>query len=723
MLTEVEAKALLRQYRIQTTAPMLATSAEQADQACKTFNRPVVMKVVSADVAHKARVGGVRVGIDPADASGIFEEIMSAVRAAEPNAKLEGVLIEEVVEGHLEVFIGARVDREYGSIVMLGRGGSGVEAGAPPVTALAPLSPESADGLLTQAFGTSADGVLDQTARSTLHRYLLAVAGAEGLLFREDISDLDINPLLVGEKEVVAVDAVAELLSPGERFGRLDADTVSQEKAGRVQRLQRMRALFEPEAIAFIGASTSPSKLGYRNIKNLVDFGFRGRVYPIHPKAAEICGVQAYPSIGDVPGPVDRAYIALSAAQVPQALEDCVKKGVDVVQVLSAGFSEWVPKGERGEPAEDPDAVLRAAIKGSGTRVVGPNCIGTFSSRARLAMGAARYCPTDSGSITFISQSGTFAGDVVRRAQALGLPVGQVLSCGNCLDLDLIDYLLFCEADTNTKLIAIYAESIRNAGLFFRLAAQSSKPIVIFRGGLTDQGGAAASSHTAALATDTVLWEAAVRASGVLQVGTLDDLLDVLVAFSGHDTLTGKRLAIFGSGGGVSVTSSDAAEQVDLELATLNSMTRSELEGFAGPGTSVSNPIDIPVWGLKRGDDFVLGEILDHLKADDGIDAIVAYVEMGTVMDFSDADEEGLAQLQAICDSILATATSGAAVSLVLRSTGDKVQDDFVRAQRPVFIRRGISLYSSTARAVRAIGRLRAMSRGVASRSVDIKNG
>ena len=717
MLTEVEAKALLRKYGIRTTEPILVTTAAEASQAVKKIGRSVAMKVVSPDVPHKARVGGVRVGVELEDVVVTFDEIIASVRSAEPNARLDGVLVEKMEEGRLEVFIGSRVDREYGPVVLLGRGGSGVEGGIPIVTALAPISQQTAEKLLAEAFDCSDKLAISKTAHAILRKYLMAVAGADGLLFREEVRDLDVNPLLVGDETVIAVDAVAEHFSVEDRLSALDHDEVARQRAERVSRLKGMRALFEPEAIAFIGASTSPAKLGYRNIKNLVDFGFSGRIYPIHPKAAEICGVPAYPSITDVPSSVDRAYIALSAAQVPQALEECVKKGVDVVQVLSAGFSEWAPEGKNQVEAPDPDAVLREAISGTGTRVVGPNCIGTFSSKGRLAMGSARYCPTDDrGTITFISQSGTYAGDLVRRAQTLGLPVGQVLSCGNCLDLDLTDYLLFCESDPNTRLIAIYAESIANAGLFFRLAAQSSKPIVIFRGGLTDQGGAAANSHTAALATDTVLWGAGLRAAGVLQVGTLDDLLDVLVAFSGHQTLLGRRLAIFGSGGGVSVTSSDAAEQVGLKLARLSPPTRSALESFSGPGTSVSNPIDIPVWGLKRGEDFVLGEILDHLKTDEGVDAIVAYVEIGTVMDFSDSDEQGLTQLSAICDSVLATGDSGTAVALVLRSTGDQLQDDFVRAQRPVCLQHGISVYSSTVRAVRAIGRLREMSCGLAGR-------
>ena len=328
-----------------------------------------------------------------------------------------------------------------------------------------------------------------------------------------------------------------------------------------------------------------------------------------------------------------------------------------------------------------------------------------------MAMGAPRSCPTKPGSITFISQSGTFAGDVVRRARVQGLPVGQVLSCGNCLDLDLLDYLLFCEDDPHTRLIAFYAETIRDPALFFRAAERLSKPIVMLKGGTTEQGQTAASSHTAALATDAALWDAAIQKAGILQVDSIGDLMDALLIFAAHGELRGNRLGVFGSGGGVSVTASDAAARAGMSIVPLAAETAAALRRFGVPGTSVANPIDIPVWGLKEGGRYIMEELAGLLKRDPAVDSIICYVEMGSIMDFADSLADGQRELEEIGASIQRTEPAGPKLSLALRSAGDQVQDDFVRAQRTALLPHGIAVFGSAGQAVRAHAKLLRMTR------------
>lgn len=709
MKTEIQAKDMLRRYGISVTSPMLATNESEAEALAITIGKPVAMKVVSPDIVHKVKAGGVRLNVSPSKAKSTFIEIMQACSISSPGAQLDGVLVEEIISGSLEVFIGARIDKEYGPVVLLGYGGSRVEEGNPPLAALAPLTKLRAEEMVSIVFG---DDLMSTEAFQKLVHYLLSIAGNDGLIFKEEINDLDVNPIIIEGDRAIAVDAVVDDLDPDFYHRLLDENQVAKAKESRLERLSGIQALFNPKSIAFIGASTSPQKLGYRNIKNLLDYGFDGQLFPIHPSASEICGIPAYRSILEVPGKVDRAYIAVSAPQVPKALAECSEKGVSVAQVLTAGFSE------HAGTEENPDDALLEILERSTLRMVGPNCIGTFSSTGRLAMGASRLCPSPDvpGGITFISQSGTFAGDLARRAKVWGLPVGQILSCGNCLDLDLIDYLLYCDEDSNTNIISIYTESIKDPGLFFRIASTIKKPIILFRGGLTKQGNAAASSHTAALATDQALWAASIRDTGILQVDTLDDLIDVLLCYSAHGSLSGNRLGLFGSGGGVSVTCSDTADRMGLHLPPLNEDTSQRLIEYAGPGTSVGNPIDIPVWGLRRKGLYIIDEIINALKEDSHIDVIISYVEMGTVMDFVDNDEDGILELQDICDSIRRINEFGSPVCLVLRSTGDKLQDDLVREQRLSLLSKGISVFSSTNRAVRAMGMLWELSVGTKSR-------
>lgn len=696
MKTEIESKQLLNRYGIATTTPRLAGSGDEARRIVAEIGAPCAMKVVSPDIVHKVDAGGVRLSVTQDGAADAYSSIVEACAASNPKARIDGVLVEEMIPAGLEVFIGARLDPDYGPVILFGPGGSGVEQRARPQAALAPIGAAEAGTLIDAAFpGRFADA---QASRDALARYLLAVGGAEGLIMRENIGELDINPIIVSDLKAVAVDAVAG----GEPANGRARDEAAMDRAiaARRERLKGMDALFDPKAIAFVGASTSKDKLGYHLIKNLVDFGFTGEIYPIHPTADEICGLKAYPSVSAIPREVDRAFIAVGSKQVPGVLAECKDKGVKVAQVLTAGFSEFSSDSSGLERA------MLAQVADGDMRMVGPNCIGTFSASTRMAIGAARYNPVEPGGITFFSQSGTFAGDVVRRAQVWGLPLGRALSCGNCADIDMLDLLLQADADPDTAIVAFYMESLRDPGLFFRAAARMSKPVVILRGAQTEQGQVAASSHTAAMATDKLLWEAGIAQSGVIQVSNVDELMDTLLALHVHGRGPGDRLAIFGSGGGVSVTASDAAARAGLRILPLDPATGDGLKRFGVPGTSVANPIDIPVWGLRDGDRYIFEEIVNLLKVDPNVDRMVVFVEMGWVMDFIENDELGLVALERICDSIANARPDGAPISLALRSSGDKYQDDFVRAQRIRFLEKGISVYPSTSRAVRAQARL-----------------
>jgi acyl-CoA synthetase (NDP forming) len=707
MKNEIDSKALLSRYGFDTTAPALATSESEAMAHAGRSGSAVAMKIVSASIVHKVAAGGVALNVPPADAGATFARLMESVRASHPNAAIDGVLIEEMIPAGLEIFIGARHDAQFGDVVLLGFGGSQVERGPKPSLALAPIDERGADDLVRRAIDNEG-GKLDSSLRQILIRYLMTVAGPGGMLEVERLAELDINPIIFGTGRAVAVDAVVAARGGSDLETSAPSVSVGDAVANRRKRTAGLGALFEPASIAFVGASTAREKLGYRIIRNILDFGYRGKVYPVHPTATEICGVKAYPTVESIPDDVERSFVMVGAAQVPDMVAACARKGVKVAQVLTAGFSEWSGDASRADTLE---AQLKAVLGSTDMRMVGPNCIGTFSASSRIAMGAPRSCPTKPGNITFISQSGTFAGDVVRRATVQGIPVGRVLSCGNCFDLDLLDYLLFCESDPNTELIAFYAETITNPGLFFRVAERVAKPIVMLKGGTTEQGLAAASSHTAALATDEVLWRAAVRQAGILQVDGIGELMDALLIFSAHGELRDNRLGIFGSGGGVSVTASDAAARAGMIIPRLGAETAAALNRFGVPGTSVANPIDIPVWGLKEGDHYILEEIADLLKRDASVASIICYIEMGSIMDFADSEAEGRSQLEDISASIRRSRRDGPNISLVLRSAGDQVQDDFIREQRALLLPAGIAVFGSTAQAVRAHAMLRQMTR------------
>jgi acyl-CoA synthetase (NDP forming) len=248
----------------------------------------------------------------------------------------------------------------------------------------------------------------------------------------------------------------------------------------------------------------------------------------------------------------------------------------------------------------------------------------------------------------------------------------------------------------------MYLESDADAGRFFRLARDVEKPLILFKGGRSSAGVRAATSHTGALASDQALWTSAARQAGAAVVDSMDDLLDVLLAVEAFGAIPGRRLALFGSGGGVSVVSADVAEASDMEFSPFTDETKERLEKFGVPGTSVDNPIDIPVWGLKDDSGFIFHEMIELLAQDPNVDSLITYVEMNSVFEFSDTEAMGEAQMDAIVDSLLRTDTKGIAVSAVLRTVGDKIQDDFVREARLRLLGHGIAVYPTTARAIRA---------------------
>ena len=693
VLLEHRAKELLRRYGIPTTEARLARSAEEAAALAGAAGGPVAMKIAAHGVVHKAAAGGVCLNVEAAEAAAVFRELAAAADAD----KIEGIVVEPMAAPGSEAIVGAVLDPVFGPVVMCGAGGTGVEDTADVSFRLAPLGEADVRALARAAGHAESAGALEAI--------LSAVGTPDGLLFREGIAELDINPVILSGSGAVAVDAHIVLSGEGpvdpSAFGCLDP---AERKALQRQLHDALRPIFYPAGIVVVGASATPGKLGFRIVQNLVDFGYAGKLYPVHPTAESIYGCKAFPSVDDLPETVDRAIVAIGAGGVPDALRQCAAKGVRAAQVLTAGFAEWDDEGARlesaiGEVAED-----------TGMRIVGPNTIGAYCGAAKITMSTPRHAPETAGGITFISQSGTYAWDMIHRAKVLGLPLGKSLSCGNCADVTPTEYLLYAAEDRDTEIIAMYLETDRDAGRFFRLAREIEKPLVLFKGGRSAAGMRAATSHTGALAADGNLWLAAARQAGAAVVDSMDELLDVLLAHAAFGTVAGRRLALFGSGGGVSVVSADVADANGIVFADFGDETRQRLRKFGVPGTSVDNPIDIPVWGLKSDDTFIFHEIVELLAADDGVDSIVAYVEMNSIFEFSDDVAAGEAEMEAIVRSLLRADTAGIALSAVLRTAGDKVQDDILRAARPRLLANGIAVYPTTARAIRAHARMASLS-------------
>lgn len=352
--------------------------------------------------------------------------------------------------------------------------------------------------------------------------------------------------------------------------------------------------IFHPRSVAIAGVSSTPQGgagmgggMGF--LDSIREMGFRGPLYPINPKASQIAGLPCYPSLRDAPGPVDHVISSVPAPVVPRLVEDAIATGVKTIHFFTAGFSE-TGEADRVELEQQAMARLRTA----GIRVIGPNCMGLYVPSAGLSFMPG--FPIESGHTAFISQSGANAGDFVRAAAARGVRFSKVVSYGNAADLNEADFFAYAADDPETHQIFAYIEGVRAGRRFVEALRHAArrKPVVILKGGRTAAGARAAASHTGSLAGSLDVFDALCRQSGALRVPTLDDLVDLAVAFHFLPPPAGKGVAVVGAGGGTSVLAADAIDAAGLEVPPLPEEVQAELRRFTPvAGTSVRNPLDV----------------------------------------------------------------------------------------------------------------------------------
>ncbi len=349
-------------------------------------------------------------------------------------------------------------------------------------------------------------------------------------------------------------------------------------------------ALFRPRSIAVIGASRHRGTIGAEIFHNLLGFGFTGPVYPIHPHAVAIQGVRAYPTIRDVPDPVDLAVIVVAAGQVEGVLEDCGRKGVRAAVVISAGFKEIGAEGLARERR-----LLEVAGR-HGMHLVGPNCLGVLNTESGVRMNAT-FAPSvpAAGAVAFSSQSGALGLAILDLANKLGIGFSQFVSVGNKADVSGNDLLEYWEGDPGTRLILLYLESFGNPRRFLELARRigRDKPIVAVKSGRTSAGIRAASSHTGSLAGPDTAVGALCAQAGVIRAETMEELFDVAMLLASQPVPRGPRVGIVTNAGGPGIMASDACETHGLEVAPLAGTTCSALRAFLPAAASVRNPVDM----------------------------------------------------------------------------------------------------------------------------------
>ncbi|MDI6890910.1 MAG: acetate--CoA ligase [Thermodesulfovibrionales bacterium] len=345
---------------------------------------------------------------------------------------------------------------------------------------------------------------------------------------------------------------------------------------------------FNPKSIAVIGASRTPGKIGYDILKNIIQYGYKGAVYPVNPEAQEILGLKVYPSTLDVPGEIGLAVVAVPPQKVSEVIGQCGDRGIDAAVIITAGFRE---SGSEGTKLEN-ELVKRA--KESGVRIIGPNCLGVIDTHSRVNASFAAGMP-NKGSIGFFSQSGALCIAVLDRALAEDIGFSKFISMGNKADISDTDIMLALAEDDNTKVILGYIEGVNDGRRFMEVASQISKkkPLIILKSGITSSGAKAASSHTGALAGREAAFDAAFKQSGVIRAHSVGELFNYALAFANQPLPEGPNVAIITNSGGPGIIAADACERSDLQLVPLHKETVDELRTFLPPVASFYNPVDI----------------------------------------------------------------------------------------------------------------------------------
>ena len=390
-----------------------------------------------------------------------------------------------------------------------------------------------------------------------------------------------------------------------------------------------LEEFFSPKSVAVIGASTSPGKLGYAVLENLVEGGYIdvGTIYPINPKADEILGQKAYPSVLDVPGDIDLAVVVIPYKFVPEILEDCGKKKIPAVVIISAGFREAGMEGLERELE-----LVEIANK-YGIRLIGPNCLGIIDTFTPINASFSAGTPPK-GPMAFMSQSGALGTAILDWAQAGRLGLAKFVSLGNKADVSEIDLLEAWADDKDTNVILMYSEGLPNGQKFIKVARDvtKAKPVVAIKSGVTKSGSRAVSSHTGSLAGSEQAYQAAFHQAGVLRANDMAAMFDMALALGYQPLLKNDRIAIITNAGGPGILATDALERSGMSLARLETKTIQDLEQYLPDAASAANPVD--VLGDAKADRYQFA--LDIVAKDPNVDGIMVVLTPQAMTEISE---------------------------------------------------------------------------------------
>src|ERR1700732_3009432 len=578
-LTAPEAKSICEAYGIAVPKEGVACSAANAASLATSIGFPVVMKIVSPQILHKTEAGGVVVGVQSAQAAQeAFATIVANARRYDASAAIEGVQVQQMLSGGQEGIIGGGTDPAFGKLVAFGLGGILVQVLKDITFRLAPATREDAlsmlDGIAAAEILKGVRGA-DPVNRDSLAGMIVNVSTL--ISDFPEISEMDLNPVFATKDGAIAADVRIVLdFAPAPARHRPKHEEI----------VTAMNRIMKPDAVAVIGASAEDGKIGNSVMKNLINGGYRGEIYPIHPKASEIMGRKAYKSVKDVPGKIDVAVFAIPAKFVAQALIEVGEKKIPGAVLIPSGFAETVN-------VEGQQEIVDIGRKYD-VRLMGPNIYGFYYTPKNLC---ATFCTAYDvkGKAALSSQSGGIGMAIIGFSRSAKMGVSAIVGLGNKCDIDEDDLLTFFEQDENTQIIAQHLEDLKDGRAFAEVAQRVSKkkPVVVLKAGRTTMGARAASSHTGALAGNDKIYDDVFRQAGVIRARSLRDLLDFARAIPVLPTPKGNNVMIITGAGGSGVLLSDACVDNGLSLMAMPPDLDAAFRKFIPPFGAAGNPVDI----------------------------------------------------------------------------------------------------------------------------------
>jgi acyl-CoA synthetase (NDP forming) len=643
VVPEHEVKAMLARHGV--TVPEGTTDLA----AVGGLREPLVVKAYGDGLVHKSELGAVELHVthDTVDA-------VAARLLALPGAR--GVLVEEQARPFLELLVGV-VNGSFGPMLAVGMGGTQTELLDDVVLRALPVDRDDVRAMTDELrsarllHGYRGAPAADLDAIIDVVLGICALAGELG----DQLAELECNPVIAGPTSAVAVDARLILRE--------------QHDAPHVPNTD-FAALFAPRGIAVAGASTTKQTFGNRFIEAYAAMGWHEHLAAVHPSATLIDGVPAYPSLHDVPHPVDYVIAAVPAA----ACADLVRDAAGVarfVQVISGGFSEIVSEIDSevdSQSGRDLERALLDVARNSGVRVLGPNCMGVFCPAGRQTF--QLDVPRAAGPVSVVSQSGGLAGDIVKAGAARGIEFSKLVTVGNAIDVTPGELCEWLVEDPDTGLLGLYLEDPRDGARLTRAldrARDLGKAAVVLVGGLSGQGGRAVASHTGSLAGDAKVWRAVSKRTNCSIVATLEEPLGALAYLQRYQAMPPAESAatiVVGMGGGASVLTTDACDRAGLQLDAVDDRARTVLRDMGyGAGTSVANPIEIPFGPAAPIDAFyrVLQPILDVQPYRD----VLVHVNVQAFFSYA---ADGGEKLVGLADAIAGLRFPGVRVALVIRN-------------------------------------------------------